>query len=93
VGEEGEDTLSGGEGGDRFFVSPGSGLDLLLDFEDGQDLIVLDGGLTWEQLAISRRPDSLILTIAQTGEELIKLLAIDSFTVDDVLNRSIFPNN
>ena len=87
VGEEGRDTLSGGRGRDRFFVAAGQGPDLLLDFEEGEDAIVLDGGLRWEQLGVSRRSDSLILTIAQTGEELIELFGMDgeTFAVDNVL--------
>ncbi|MDE5119814.1 MAG: hypothetical protein O4965_06615, partial [Trichodesmium sp. St19_bin1] len=46
-GGQGDDTLRGGEGSDRFVLAPGNGSDIIQDFEDGIDLLQLDGGLAF----------------------------------------------
>ena len=50
----GNDSLIGGAGGDRFDFRSGDGNDIIADFTDGQDIIGLADGLTFEQLAISQ---------------------------------------
>ena len=46
VGNEGADVLLGGAGADQFLLAPGNGSDLIVDFTDGSDRILLGGGLT-----------------------------------------------
>ena len=53
MGAEGVDTLTGGEGSDRFVLVSGLGPDTITDFTSGVDIIVLDGGLTFEQLTLT----------------------------------------
>ncbi len=53
-GNVGNDSLIGGAGGDRFDFRSGDGNDIIADFTDGQDIIGLADGLTFEQLAISQ---------------------------------------
>ncbi|CAD5979196.1 Hemolysin, plasmid [Planktothrix tepida] len=53
VGASGADTLTGGEGSDRFVLVSGFGPDTITDFTSGVDIIVLDGGLTFEQLTLT----------------------------------------
>jgi serralysin len=43
AGEAGDDQLTGGAGADVFVFTPGSGLDRILDFEDGIDRIAISG--------------------------------------------------
>ncbi|MGC9528726.1 MAG: hypothetical protein ACP5D7_24610, partial [Limnospira sp.] len=78
-GDSGDDLLIGGEGSDRFHITPTSGTDTIADFEDGIDQIILEEGLTFEQLAIAPSPDNLGATIARldTGEVLAILNGID----------------
>jgi Hemolysin-type calcium-binding repeat (2 copies). len=53
VGAEGADTLTGGEGNDRFVLVSGFGPDTITDFTIGEDILVLDGGLTFAQLTLT----------------------------------------
>jgi len=54
IGGWGNDILNGGIGRDRFFLTAGSGSDLITDLTKGEDLLVLAGGLTFAQLSITR---------------------------------------
>ncbi|HAO10063.1 MAG TPA: calcium-binding protein, partial [Planktothrix sp. UBA8407] len=47
------DTLTGGEGSDRFVLVSGFGPDTITDFSNGVDIIVLNGGLTFAQLTLT----------------------------------------
>ena len=60
-GAVGADTLTGGAGDDQFLLVAGNGSDLVTDFEDGQDLLVLDG-LTFEGNPCVFRPGSSQIT-------------------------------
>ncbi|WP_413168053.1 transporter substrate-binding domain-containing protein [Capilliphycus salinus ALCB114379] len=71
VGVEGADTLAGGKGSDRFVVASGMGEDLITDFTDGEDIIVLDGGLTFEQLTLTQENGS---TLVQLNSQLLATL-------------------
>jgi T5SS/PEP-CTERM-associated repeat protein len=95
TGGGGADTLTGGTGADTFVYASGDGgatvdlADLLTDFEDGTDLIGLEGGLTFAELTISDgggadttisvTATSEILTVVQGVTE--DLLTIDDFTI------------
>ena len=50
------DTLEGAAGADIFVLKPYSGQDLIIDFEDGRDLLGLSNGLSWEQLNVIGLP-------------------------------------
>ncbi|WP_163665352.1 cadherin domain-containing protein [Adonisia turfae] len=52
VGGLGNDILVGGAGNDIVVLAPGSGSDTLIDFQNGQDKIQLEGGLTFDDLDI-----------------------------------------
>lgn len=53
-GDLGNDFLFGGPGRDRFAVQANSGVDFVGDFKIGEDLLVLTGGLQFNQLSISQ---------------------------------------
>ena len=46
-GGDGDDSLIGGNGLDKFLLSTNSGIDTILDFEVGKDLLVLGNGLSF----------------------------------------------
>jgi len=48
----GQDTLSGGEGRDTFVLASAMGMDIVNDFQIGEDLIALTGDTTFEALDI-----------------------------------------
>lgn len=64
-------TLTGDAGSDRFVVASGLGEDLITDFTDGEDIIVLDGGLTFEQLTLTQENGS---TLVQLNSQLLATL-------------------
>jgi Ca2+-binding RTX toxin-like protein len=69
----GDDTLIGGLGSDRFLLSTNSGIDIISDFEVGQDLLVLGSGLTFSQLLITQENTSTLISLSATGEILASL--------------------
>ncbi|WP_071517079.1 calcium-binding protein [Geitlerinema sp. PCC 9228] len=81
-GDLGDDTLVGGEGSDRFRLFAGSGEDIVTDFADKEDMFLLDGGLTFAQLRISQQGNTTAIEIADTGEILASLIAVEANTID-----------
>jgi uncharacterized delta-60 repeat protein len=85
-GAGGNDTLTGGEGQDQFILTPGSGSNLITDFTDGEDVIVLEDGLTFEQLMIETSENA---TIVKLNEEILATLnGVESglITADDFVH-------
>lgn len=75
-GGTGDNTLTGGLGKDIFVVST-AGKNNIVDFEDGQDLLKLEGGLTFGQLSIfEQNSDTWITT--NTNQPLAFLTGVDS---------------
>lgn len=66
AGELGNDNLFGGTGSDLFILANDGGIDVIWDFELGQDLIQLSGGINFTDLKISqgtaRRREGALLT-------------------------------
>ncbi|MBO0350759.1 VCBS repeat-containing protein [Phormidium pseudopriestleyi FRX01] len=54
LGDLGDDTMVGGAGSDRFVIRPNAGTDLIVDFTDGEDLIGLAEGLSFENLTLTQ---------------------------------------
>lgn len=86
-GGDGNDILNGGAGSDRlygdagidtFVLASGMGLDSIYKFEDGIDIIRLDGGLTFGALQIAQSGTSTLIKIASTGETLASLVNTNS---------------
>jgi mannan endo-1,4-beta-mannosidase len=53
IGDKGNDTLTGGSGSDLFVIAKDGGIDTIIDFEYGRDLIQLSGNLSFEDLTIT----------------------------------------
>lgn len=84
----GNDTLSGGSGADLFIFSRGAGSNLVLDFEQTQDIIGLTGGLTVADVTVSQSgnaPNVAILRV--TGGE--TLATLQGVTILDGFNFQI----
>ncbi|MBW4680058.1 MAG: DUF4347 domain-containing protein [Microcoleus vaginatus WJT46-NPBG5] len=73
TGDFGNDILTGGAGSDQFILGAGLGADTITDFEDGQDILLLGGGLTFDQLTISAGSNATLIKIASTDELLTSL--------------------
>ncbi|MEM7725369.1 MAG: calcium-binding protein [Cyanobacteria bacterium P01_A01_bin.45] len=61
----GEDIIRGGIGKDTFVLDINQGTDTIVDFYVGQDIIALEGGLTFSDLSITNGNNAAI--IQQTG--------------------------
>nr|WP_284731537.1 FG-GAP-like repeat-containing protein [Planktothrix agardhii] len=78
VGAGGDDTLTGGAGNDRFYLASSFGNELITDFTNGEDIIALNGGLTFEQLQITSFNGSTLIKIASSQQQLAELFGVDS---------------
>ncbi|MEG4283632.1 calcium-binding protein [Microcoleus sp. A006_D1] len=81
-GGEGDDTLIGGLGADLLIsgagrdvlvLGIGAGPDTILDFQQGQDLIGLSKGLTFNQLTIAQGDISTTIELASNGQALANI--------------------
>ncbi|MCT7956023.1 calcium-binding protein, partial [Laspinema palackyanum] len=70
-GDLGNDLLIGGAGDDRFIIRKDAGVDWIVDFTDGEDLIGLAEGLTWDDLTFIQGNNS---TSIYAGDELLAIL-------------------
>lgn len=75
-GDFGNDSLSGGGGQDVFVLSVFGGTDVVLDFQDNQDLLGLGGGLTFAQLSIAAGSNGTQIRLASTNELLASLTGV-----------------
>ena len=88
-GLEGQDILNGNEGNDFFELIPGTGEDVIADFEDGVDRLVLSptarfgSDLTFEQLSITQdNNNNAVIAIAQTNERLAIVADVTAESID-----------
>ncbi|MBW4682263.1 MAG: DUF4347 domain-containing protein [Microcoleus vaginatus WJT46-NPBG5] len=71
TGDLGNDSLIGGAGSDLFVLKQGAGSDTIADFTDGEDLLGLSAGLTFENLTITSGTNA---TLISAGDELLATL-------------------
>jgi ELWxxDGT repeat protein len=70
-GDLGNDTLIGGAGSDRFVIRPDAGVDLIVDFTDGEDLIGLAQELTYNNLTLTQGSNGAVISV---GNEVLAIL-------------------
>lgn len=75
-GGTGSDRYNGGAGADTFIIGPGMGIDLIQGFEDGTDIIELEG-IGFDDLDIVKSGSSTLIKVAATGEALATLSGIN----------------
>ncbi|MEG4636641.1 Ig-like domain-containing protein [Microcoleus sp. Aus8_D4] len=76
IGDFGNDTLQGGSGRDYFGLTAGDGGDVIADFKQGEDLLVLTGGLAGlkvDRLSIVQEGGATLIKIANTDQILATL--------------------
>jgi Ca2+-binding RTX toxin-like protein len=77
-GGAGDDVLKGGEGNDLFIFNGGGGSDLILDFEEGHDLVRIEKGING--LDIHSASD-LAAHVSQDGANAVVDLGGDTITL------------
>ncbi len=88
IGGGGKDTLRGGTDADTFVISVGTGVDRVLDFEDGIDRIGLAGGLKFSQLRVREVDGQTLVELRSNGAD---LLMIDNIDVSDLGASDFIP--
>jgi mannan endo-1,4-beta-mannosidase len=92
IGGKDDDTLSGGKGRDLFVLSQNKGIDTIIDFERGQDLIQLADNLAFEDLIITAKTGiggNNIFIGSSKNDELIAVITnanFESLTVVDFID-------
>ncbi|MBW4662084.1 MAG: CSLREA domain-containing protein [Drouetiella hepatica Uher 2000/2452] len=82
-GGKGKDTLSGGKGKDKFLLGRGFGRDLIQDFQDKQDKLVLAVGLKFKDLGIFQRGKNTLIRAANEELAFLKNMKADLITGAD----------
>ena len=79
-GGSGSDVLIGGAGSDRFWLVPGVTVDsdIISDYQDGIDRLVLTDGLSVDDLTISQNGDNTAITETATNQTLAILNGVDA---------------
>ena len=85
LGNKGNDSFSGAQGSDRFVLAPRNGRDIIQDFEDGIDLLRLDGGLAFENLTLTEESGSTVITFGNQPLALVSGVASSLLTPEDFL--------
>ncbi|WP_413167043.1 Ig-like domain-containing protein [Capilliphycus salinus ALCB114379] len=80
-GDGGDDILSGGEGADVFALLLNSGSDVIVDFAEGQDLLGLTVGLSFDDLTIEQAERGTLISFE--GELLVTLNRINSTLISE----------
>ncbi len=75
-GDQGNDSLTGGAGRDRFILMENQGEDVITDFEPGEDVMVLEKGLTFAALTVAAQDQDTVIQLGQT--QLVTLAGIDA---------------
>jgi predicted extracellular nuclease/Ca2+-binding RTX toxin-like protein len=76
AGGTGDDVLSGGGGDDFFVFASGDGTDTVTDFQSGSDLILLTGGLTFDDLDLT--PGNGGTTIVEEDGDVLAIVTTTS---------------
>lgn len=86
-GGRGSDLLTGGEGADRFvFDLAEPGRDVITDFTDGEDLLVLQGGIGFDALSLTQVNEDVVISWGwDTNSITLQDVDLDSIGIEDFL--------
>ena len=92
-GGTGQDNMTGGNGADTFIIRSGDGgsaltdADIIMDYQDGTDVIGLDGGLSFDDLTIAQGSGSnsshTTIRITSSGEYLSILQNVSASNISE----------
>ena len=74
------DDFSGGHGADTFVLAAGEGMDTIVDFEVGIDLIGLADGLTFADLSLGQRGDTALIAVGEEALALVNNVMVNELT-------------
>jgi hypothetical protein len=82
-GGKGKDILRGGAGADVFVIAPKTGLDIGKDFHDGQDLLGLGGGLSFQDLSFVQQAKGTLIEAGSDKLMFLQGVATNQLTATD----------
>ncbi len=85
IGNAGTDRFYGHGGNDIFQIQAGMGLDLVYDFADGSDKILLEGGQFSDVTILAYNGTDADLRIAGSGRMVLRNVDIADLTADDFI--------
>jgi len=98
-GDKGTDTLTGGTGSDRFVLQSFAGRDLITDYDDAEDFLVIDeADVSFDDLNISSATtigednsliESTVFTLNSTGKVIAILEGVPTNSIQDTDFRTI----
>lgn len=77
-GDYGSDLLIGGLGNDTFGLQLSQGLNIIADFQKGQDILGLSSGLTFDQLEIVGENSNTLIKIKATDVAIASLTGVNT---------------
>jgi alkaline phosphatase len=84
----GQNVITGGAGEDRFVLAAGEGINIVTDFTLADDLLILSGGLGFEQLTVAQgvgdQASNTLIKLAQTDELLAVLNDVPANTISNM---------
>lgn len=85
-GGQGLDQIIGGRGRDEFVLQLRSGLDTVLDFENGRDRLRLPDGIDFDDLRITRRGSDTVVSYGSNSLVTLKGIRLDQINGADFIS-------
>ncbi|MBE9229288.1 putative Ig domain-containing protein, partial [Phormidium sp. LEGE 05292] len=85
-GDKSNDVLTGGNGSDKFVLASGQGNDIVTDFQDRIDFLVLSANLTFSQLSIVQSENNTLISLTSNNQ----LLAILNGVAANLITQQDF---
>ncbi|MBD2462004.1 hypothetical protein H6G89_13195 [Oscillatoria sp. FACHB-1407] len=87
-GGTGNNKLTGGRGRDAFVLEPGSGRNLILDFEDRRDRLGISRTVDWSDITILQRGSQTFVTLSGDLVAILRGVQANQITVNDFVRFS-----
>ena len=84
-GGQGSDILKGGDDADIFVIEAGSGNDIIRDFEDDLDKLLLANDLSFEDLTIQQAGENAHIFIGDQPSAILKQTQANAITIEDII--------
>ncbi|BAU64278.1 similar to S-layer-RTX protein [Stanieria sp. NIES-3757] len=81
-GGDNSDILTGGEGADQFILSTNQTGESIKDFKAGQDVLVLTGGISYDELDITSVSGNAVIKFENTTLATVEKVSVNSLTED-----------
>jgi Ca2+-binding RTX toxin-like protein len=84
-GNGGRDRLRGQEGRDRFVIEKARGINIITDYQDRVDTLILADNLTFQQLTFRARGTNTVIKLGQNALARVVNIQPNQLTLDDIV--------